>query len=53
MADQGSRLPAEATAPGGNLESAVEKQLGLKLSNGKGMLDVIVVDRAEPKPTDN
>jgi len=45
--------PAEATAPGGNLESAVEKQLGLKLSKGKGMLDVIVVDHAEKTPTQN
>lgn len=45
--------PAEATAPGGDLESSVEKQLGLKLARGKGMLDVIVVDRAEKTPTQN
>lgn len=45
--------PTEATAPGGNLQSSVEEQLGLKLSKGKGMLDVIVVDRAERTPTEN
>jgi len=40
-------------APGSTIESAVEKQLGLKLSKGKGMLDVIVVDRAQKTPTQN
>lgn len=45
--------PAEATAPGGNLEAAVERQLGLKLTKGKAPLDVIVVDRAEKTLTQN
>jgi uncharacterized protein (TIGR03435 family) len=42
-----------ATDPGTNIASAVEKQLGLKLTSTKGKLDVIVVDRAEKVPTEN
>jgi uncharacterized protein (TIGR03435 family) len=42
-----------ATDPGTNIASAVEKQLGLKLTSTKGKLDVIVVDRAEKIPTEN
>lgn len=42
-----------ASDPGTNIESAVEKQLGLKLTPTKGKLDVIVVDRAEKVPTEN
>lgn len=42
-----------ATDPGTNIESAVEKQLGLKLTPAKGKLGVIVVDRAEKIPTEN
>ena len=42
-----------ASDPGSNLVSAVEKQLGLKLTSGKAMLDVIVVDHAEKIPTEN
>ncbi|MBZ5633528.1 MAG: TIGR03435 family protein [Acidobacteriia bacterium] len=42
-----------ASDPGTNIASAVEKQLGLKLTSTKGKLDVIVVDRAEKIPTEN
>jgi len=42
-----------ATDPGSDIASAVEKQLGLKLTSTKGKLDVIVVDRAEKIPTEN
>jgi uncharacterized protein (TIGR03435 family) len=42
-----------ASAPAMPIEVAVEKQLGLKLTSGKGMLDVIVVDHAEKVPTEN
>jgi uncharacterized protein (TIGR03435 family) len=42
-----------ATDPGTNIASAVEKQLGLKLTSTKGKLDVIMVDRAEKVPTEN
>ena len=41
------------TEPGSNAASAVEKQLGLKLTEGKAMLDVIVVDSAEKVPSAN
>jgi uncharacterized protein (TIGR03435 family) len=42
-----------ASDPGSDIASAVEKQLGLKLTPAKGKLDVIVVDRAEKTPTEN
>lgn len=42
-----------ASDPGTNIASAVEKQLGLKLTSTKGKLDVIVVERAEKIPTEN
>ncbi len=42
-----------ASDPGTNIASAVEKQLGLKLTPTRGKLDVIVVDRAEKVPTEN
>lgn len=42
-----------ASDPGTNIASAVEKQLGLKLTSTKGKLDVIVVDHAEKVPTEN
>jgi uncharacterized protein (TIGR03435 family) len=50
------QLPATgdgATDPGSDVASAVEKQLGLKLTEAKAMLAVIVVDRAEKTPTEN
>jgi uncharacterized protein (TIGR03435 family) len=51
----GMPLPPGDTAsePGSSLPSAVEKQLGLKLSRAKAQLDVIVVDHAEKTPTAN
>jgi uncharacterized protein (TIGR03435 family) len=42
-----------ASDPGTNIASAVEKQLGLKLTSTKGKLDVIVIDKAEKVPTEN
>ncbi len=46
--------PAEgASEPGTTAAAAVEKQLGLKLTAGRAMLDVIVVDGAEKVPTAN
>jgi len=42
-----------ASDPGSDIASAVEKQLGLKLTSAKGMIDVIVVDSAEKVPTEN
>lgn len=43
----------DATDPGTNIEAAVEKQLGLKLTGSKEKLDVIVVDSAQKTPTTN
>jgi bla regulator protein blaR1 len=42
-----------ANDPGSDVASAIEKQLGLKLTEAKAMLDVIVVDHAEKTPTEN
>ena len=39
--------------PGPDLASAVEKQLGLKLSRAKASLDVIIVDHVERVPSEN
>jgi uncharacterized protein (TIGR03435 family) len=52
------QLPAAAPGngasdPGSDAASAVEKQLGLKLTEAKAMLDVIVVDHAEKTPAEN
>jgi uncharacterized protein (TIGR03435 family) len=45
--------PPGAGEPGTNLPTAVEKQLGLKLTSRKANVEVIVVDRAEKVPTEN
>jgi uncharacterized protein (TIGR03435 family) len=46
-------LPAPSADPAGpSIFSALEKQLGLKLSPGKAPLDIIIVDHAE-KPSAN
>lgn len=42
-----------ASEPGSDAASAVEKQLGLKLTEAKAMLDVIVVDHAEKTPKED
>ena len=49
----GAQAENNASDPGSNINAAVEKQLGLKLTSTKGKLDVIVVDRAEKAPTEN
>jgi uncharacterized protein (TIGR03435 family) len=48
-----SAPPSTATDPGSDVAYAIEKQLGLKLTEGKAMLDVVVVDHAEKVPTEN
>ena len=39
--------------PSLDIGTAVQQTLGLRLEKGKGMLDVIVVDKAEKVPTEN
>ncbi len=38
---------------GPDIFTALEKQLGLKLTKGKAMFDVLVIDRVERIPTGN
>ena len=45
--------PPPSSDPGSDLPSALEKQLGLKLTTRTAKLDVIVVDHAEQNPTEN
>jgi uncharacterized protein (TIGR03435 family) len=49
------RPPQSGTAPdlGLDLATAIQQQLGLRLVGSKGKLDVIVVDKINPTPTDN
>jgi uncharacterized protein (TIGR03435 family) len=44
-----------ASDPNGalSLKDAISKRLGLKLESQKGPLPVLVIDRIEPKPTEN
>lgn len=52
--EPGAGAPGDSvTDPGSDAPSAVEKQLGLKLTEAKVMLNVIVVDHAEKSPTEN
>jgi len=42
------------SVPGGiSLPAAVEEQLGLKLTSGKGPIGILIIDHAEKLPTDN
>jgi uncharacterized protein (TIGR03435 family) len=45
--------PEAAPEVGMDLAGAVQQQLGLRLVKSKGMLDVIVVDKAEKVPSEN
>jgi uncharacterized protein (TIGR03435 family) len=49
----GANALDSASTPSPNLFEALEQQLGLKLERTKAILDVIVVDGLEEKPTDN
>ena len=46
------RADADAD-PGMTVEAAVQQQLGLKLVSKKGLVDIIVVDKAERTPVEN
>lgn len=52
-AAQGASLAPAAPEVGIDLAGALQQQLGLRLVKGKGMLDVIVVDKAEKVPSEN
>jgi uncharacterized protein (TIGR03435 family) len=43
----------DASDPAPDIFTAVERQLGLKLTKGKAPLDVIVIDHIEKVPTEN
>ena len=48
------RPDREADADAGlTMEAAVQQQLGLKLESKKGLIDIIVVDKAERTPAEN
>ena len=49
----GALTPDPTDEGGPNLLSAVQQQLGLKLTPSKVSLDVLIVDRAEKVPTEN
>ncbi len=48
----GPALPSAAEV-GVDLATAIQQQLGLRIEKGKGMLDYIVVEKAERVPTEN
>jgi len=41
-----------ASDPGVSIDTAIRKQLGLQLSSGRGMREVLVIDHLE-RPSDN
>ncbi len=45
--------PTAAADPGVDIATAVQQQLGLRIAKGKGMLDVVIVDKIERTPTEN
>lgn len=52
-ASQESMLAIQDPAGGPDLFTALEKQLGLKLTKGKSVLEVLVIDRIERIPVEN
>jgi Protein of unknown function (DUF3738) len=44
--------PGPAMTPGGSFFTALQEQLGLKLTGGRGPVDVLFIDSVTP-PTDN
>jgi uncharacterized protein (TIGR03435 family) len=49
----GGAVPAPVSDLGMDLVAAIQQQLGLRLEKGKGMLDYVVVEKAEKVPTEN
>jgi uncharacterized protein (TIGR03435 family) len=49
----GAPVPAASEDTGPGIFAAIQDQLGLKLEQKKGQVDVLVVDRAERVPTEN
>ena len=45
--------PTDNTADAPNFFTAIQEQLGLKLEQKKGPLDILVIDEAEKVPTGN
>jgi uncharacterized protein (TIGR03435 family) len=48
-----SRNPSNDSDPAPTIYRAIQEQLGLKLEPKKGLVDILVVDRAEKQPTEN
>lgn len=46
-------IDASDPAGGPDIPTALDKQVGLKLTNGKTTLDVMVIDHVNRKPTEN
>ncbi|HWZ82659.1 MAG TPA: TIGR03435 family protein [Terriglobales bacterium] len=46
-------LDIQDPGSGPDVFTAIEKQLGLKLTKGKSVLEVLVIDHAERIPTEN
>ena len=52
MQARGDSAPGPAMTPGGSFFTALQEQLGLKPTGGRGPVDVLVIDSATP-PTGN